>query len=248
MSEDVIDTIDDMEIKTEPLDDDDQGDLEDSSSVVEPILKVEPDYVACQIKIEVSETQFEQQSQTQSMCKVEPISEMELEQDNTCDASIPKKIKKRKKKENSTRYKCNQCEKDYVRKGALMDHVQVVHQGVPFKCNHCSKTYNSRHGLHDHLQSVHKGVPFKCDHCPKTYTSGVGLHDHVQSVHLGVTYNCEQCAKEFATSYTLKLHVRSAHEGVTYQCDLCSKICPTKATLYNHINRIHKAKSDTSYK
>ena len=88
MSEDVIDTIDDMEIKTEPLDDDDQGDLKDSSS--EPILKVEPDYVACQIKIEVSETQFEQQSQTQSICKVEPISDMELEQDNTCDASIPR--------------------------------------------------------------------------------------------------------------------------------------------------------------
>ena len=272
MSEDVIDTIGDVGIKTEPLEEDDQGVLEDPLSMVESTLKVEPDLdsfddVSCQIKIKVSETEIDekeysnQSMTTQSICKVETISDIELE-DNTCDTikadetmdspihknKRPIKKRERRKKDTLTRYKCNQCEKDYVRKGALMDHVQVVHEGIPFKCNQCSKTYNSRHGLHDHLQSVHKGVPFKCDQCSKTYTSGVGLHDHIQSVHKGVTYNCGQCAKEFATSYTLKLHVQSAHEGVTYHCDLCSKTCPTKATLYNHINRIHKAKSDTNDK
>ena len=65
MSEDVIDTIGDVGIKTEPLEEDDQlqGVLEDPLSMVESTLKVEPDLdsfddVSCQIKIKVSETKL----------------------------------------------------------------------------------------------------------------------------------------------------------------------------------------------
>mgnify|MGYP001339042283 FL=1 len=97
-----------------------------------------------------------------------------------------KKYKKQKKyvmDPLTKRYKCHQCEKDYTKKCKLLDHVQIVHEGLPIKCKHCPKTFNSKPGLYFHMKSVHEGVAYQCEQCHKSFTQKYFLKQHVRIKH-----------------------------------------------------------------
>lgn len=65
-------------------------------------------------------------------------------------------------------HKCPVCEKHFLFKNKLVDHVKVLHKSVlnPYKCNYCAKSFASLLHFERHVGSVHEGKnPYVCRLC-----------------------------------------------------------------------------------
>jgi hypothetical protein len=136
-------------------------------------------------------------------------------------------------------HKCDQCEKSFSNKSALVRHTTVVHSGTkPYMCDHCGKSFSKKGNLVVHIR-VHTGVkPYKCDQCMKSCSLKGDLVKHIR-VHSGdKPYKCEQCMKLFARKDALLEHMRLHTGDKPYKCDQCEKSFSQKKNLVQHI-RIH---------
>ena len=85
----------------------------------------------------------------------------------------------------SRNFKCEICEKKFLRKGDKKMHIAVVH-GSPkkHKCEHCEKSFTSGWGLKYHIQTFHEGQSnYKCDSCGKSFTGSQYLKKHNKTIH-----------------------------------------------------------------
>ena len=85
--------------------------------------------------------------------------------------------------EERAKFKCNMCEKTFVSKKGLRDHVLYIHnQENPYKCEQCEyQTYN-KSNLRMHVKRVHEKRPLydTCPHCDKQV---VNLDYHTKIYH-----------------------------------------------------------------
>ncbi|XP_043274002.1 zinc finger protein 260-like isoform X16 [Venturia canescens] len=123
-------------------------------------------------------------------------------------------------------YKCDKCEKAFMSKYELDDHL-TSHLGTKdFICEICGNAYSQRTYLLYHKRVIH-GVQnrapkeLKCDMCEKTFASEYCLQNHV-SLH-SQKFLCSQCGKEFASNHSLKMHSRMHTGERPYSCNVCPK-------------------------
>jgi uncharacterized Zn-finger protein len=67
----------------------------------------------------------------------------------------------------------------------------------PFSCNICNKSFIYRSNIENHIR-VHTGErPFSCDICKKSFAQLTNLNTHMR-VHSGERpFSCEECGKMF---------------------------------------------------
>ena len=111
-----------------------------------------------------------------------------------------------------SKFICDQCEKSYKTKDALLRHVASAHVGIKYPCNKCSHKASQARSLNQHIKSVHEGALFPCDKCNFRSKSSSYLYQHVRSIHEGVKYPCDKCDYSATTSSNLTLHIRSIHK------------------------------------
>ena len=139
-------------------------------------------------------------------------------------------------------FKCNVCEKVFLRKGYLETHLKSHSpEGYQYKCDQCSKTFSTKSTLARHQQGVHGDTIYNCDLCGKRY-SRKGYLETLLKRHSseGYQYKCNECGKQYSTLFNLNRH-QNIHEDnkKNFPCDQCTKTFLTKSTLARHQQGVH---------
>lgn len=113
-------------------------------------------------------------------------------------------------------YVCDQCGISYAHPNGLSKHKMSIHQGIrPHACQVCDKRFITKMRLNEHLV-IHTGEKsFLCDQCDKRFNRASNLRTHKSRVHHQKIYShrCPVCDKCFYNTTELKNH-SVTHTGV----------------------------------
>ncbi|KAK3799750.1 hypothetical protein RRG08_025365 [Elysia crispata] len=110
---------------------------------------------------------------------------------------------------------CHLCEKIFVRKRSLQQHILTHGEAKAFKCDICGKEYAYESSLWSHMKSHDEGGKERhtCFVCNKSYIDKSYLKKHMLSHTSGtMPYICNLCSKGFLLPAGLKRHRRDVHK------------------------------------
>lgn len=102
-------------------------------------------------------------------------------------------------KQKLRKYVCDDCNKGYLSKRLLEDHINFVHGGNKNNvCSVCNKKFSSPYTLASHLKThTERTRDFKCHICEKAFFSSSNLINHVKTHNQEKKFKCEDCDKTF---------------------------------------------------
>ena len=103
---------------------------------------------------------------------------------------------------------CDLCDRRFVSKTALEEHINT-HTGIrSFVCFACSKGFLHRGSLDRHMKRCVDAEDYTCSRCSKSFSSATVLKDHIEGVHDNIAkWACKHCGKKFTWR-----HSRIRHE------------------------------------
>lgn len=130
---------------------------------------------------------------------------------------------------------CDQCERTFPLRQALMLHVARAHRERNFKCTDCERTFFTKYDLSKHMITHSEEKPFSCQICQKQFSRQNFLIRH-EKVHREETrYACQNCSREFFTTEELEKHEEAMHKKEKpFQCNICNKTFQYKQGLERH--------------
>ena len=136
------------------------------------------------------------------------------------------------------------CGKMFKTKVDIENHMKVSHkeETIKFKCNKCDKEFETHNALNQHAQSKHEAAErlpvghhrwatqqnanrgadvtkYKCTKCPAEFSTERDLAGHVKT-HVFVI-PCNLCNEMFETKQDQNHHNRTAHEGFRKVQNIC---------------------------
>jgi uncharacterized Zn-finger protein len=233
-------------LELEPAEDDDSQDgvsiLPDSPVRTKPVAK------KCKIKIEPG---TQKQADTINPLLLEPFSismESYNQMDSTQQSNKRKEKKKTKKEEGppalpisyeERRHVCEVCDKRFLKKSNLIDHLRLHANMKIFKCEFCDKAFVQVGNYKQHLRTHTEEKPFVCEFCNKSYTQSSALKIHIRT-HTGQRdYQCGECPKAFTNASDLRKHgiIHDPRRRLT--CEFCQKTVSQKVHLKKHLEATH---------
>lgn len=130
---------------------------------------------------------------------------------------------------------CDQCDRTFPLRQALMLHVQRAHRDRNYKCTECERHFFTKYDLSKHMSTHSDEKPYSCSICQKQF-SRLNLLQRHEKVHRDETrYACQHCDREFFTTEELEKHEDSAHKKEKpFQCNICNKRFQYKQGLERH--------------
>ena len=153
-------------------------------------------------------------------------------------------VPKKKSQEAQKDFKCNDCDKIFLKKQYLHYHKRFIHGSEVHYCDKCPFKSNRKVLLQYHIDGKHNGK-FACDQCDFKAARNLNLQKHKVSLHSNKSidkvksFKCNQCNYASCTKDALKYHLNLVHEGKGFQCPNCSHKSATKSHLKEHINGVH---------
>ncbi|ADM11212.1 zinc finger domain-containing protein [Encephalitozoon intestinalis ATCC 50506] len=136
-------------------------------------------------------------------------------------------------------YKCDMCEKSYMKNGHLSVH-KKKHFPPELKCERCGYMCHTKDRLQRHQKTCLK---YRCTICGKEYKKKSWFDVHTESHHVKVfngrrkKHICEYCKFEFSKKGNLLAHIRSSHLLIKpFKCS-CGKEYAYNASLDKHRKR-----------
>lgn len=148
--------------------------------------------------------------------------------------------KPRTENRTTIKHRCHLCDKTFLRRSNLVDHLRLHAQIKMYECDYCDKSFVQSGNLKAHLRTHTAEKPFDCTICGKAFTQSSSLKTHVLTHTHVKPFSCDVCDKGFTSSSDLTKHKRT-HSGLKpYQCIICSnRMFTQKVHLRNHLARIH---------
>jgi len=144
-------------------------------------------------------------------------------------------------------YKCEICNKELKTKGAIVQHIKVVHENQrSFQCDKCDKKFPSPSGLKRHTEAVHQGLRiWQCEICSNKFSQRVQLERHKRAIHVKGKSSvlkkvdprpknilCDICGMGFKQVGHLIGHKKNVHDSTKkYECKKCDKDFGTRTNL-----------------
>ena len=134
-----------------------------------------------------------------------------------------------------TKYKCEDCGKNFATSSNLSRHKQTHKQltsETAKSCHICHKKYVSTPALQMHILT--HNLSHKCNICNKAFSRPWLLQGHMRS-HTGEKpYGCAHCGKKFADRSNLRAHMQTHNTAKTFNCEKCWKSFTCKSYLMKH--------------
>ncbi|MFG1588223.1 C2H2-type zinc finger protein, partial [Staphylococcus aureus] len=69
----------------------------------------------------------------------------------------------------------------------------------PFQCHHCNKKFVQKSTLNNHMNRFHLGKKIKCNECGEEFTTAYRHQTHMRNVHGNnhSSVECHECKKSF---------------------------------------------------
>lgn len=136
--------------------------------------------------------------------------------------------------------KCKHCDESFSTTYQLYKHIDIVHQSKrPYQCAVCNKGFLVRSHLTEHMRTHTKEKPYICTYCNKTFSAANSLKRH-EKIHTNDRpHKCTDCEKSFITIGDLKKHMRTHSDERPFQCDVegCTKAYKFISDLNAHKER-----------
>ena len=114
------------------------------------------------------------------------------------------------------KFPCTLCGTRYMTQSSLKAHLEAQHnQTKKYKCEYCEKEFLRKDKLQFH-SAIHTGIKsFVCEICGKSFSRKSKLNDHHRR-HFGEKkYLCTKagCSRAYASNADLKIHLRNQHSA-----------------------------------
>ena len=130
---------------------------------------------------------------------------------------------------------CNQCERTFPLRQALLLHIQRAHRDRNYKCTECDRMFFSKYDLTKHMSTHSEEKPFNCQICNKQFSRANLLQRHEKVHRDELRYGCQHCDREFFTTDELEKHEETSHKASKpFQCNICNKRFTYKQGLERH--------------
>nr|CAI5835591.1 unnamed protein product [Callosobruchus analis] len=147
---------------------------------------------------------------------------------------------------------CIYCNKTFVRKETLNDHIVKSHPDFiasvskkVHECTKCSFKTISASNLKEHILAKHPDIAKACIYCNKTFVRKATLDDHIVKMHPHFiasfsrkVHECTKCTFKTISTSQLRRHMVT-HSDNVHTCIYCNKTFVRKETLDDHIVRTH---------
>ena len=135
-------------------------------------------------------------------------------------------------KQRSTEFPCLQCEKKFVLKCLLDQHIKSCHLFLPSTCEFCGKLFDNPRKLKSHTAFVHSGKVRKkpevdrsdwtCPIC-SSVVMAYKKSDHLKS-HQEPKYTCDICGKKLKKKTSFDQHMNQHLSILDFKCEPCNKV------------------------
>ncbi|XP_035683622.1 endothelial zinc finger protein induced by tumor necrosis factor alpha-like [Branchiostoma floridae] len=140
------------------------------------------------------------------------------------------------KEHTEDRFLCDECDRPFLSRSALIQHKRTHTGEKPFACKDCHKTFAQKTTLIRHCRSHTGEKPFVCDLCQKRFSEKGNMLTH-RRIHTGEKpFKCETCETRFGKLSTLIQHRRQhTHKGEKpFVCGVCNASYTQKSHLVSH--------------
>ena len=149
---------------------------------------------------------------------------------------------------------CLPCNKNFVSKDKLDDHIRETHLKLKLSCNQCNFEALKRNEIIKHVKKQHeKGVvnhiaSKKCETCGQVFKNNRNLQRHIRVLHKKeLPFVCDKCEYRAGEERQLVRHTKRVHEGLfesearpTLKCPKCDYTTNWgKSKINNHIKTVH---------
>ncbi|XP_032062826.1 zinc finger protein 131-like isoform X3 [Aythya fuligula] len=214
--------------------------------------------------------QEEGDSATDPLCKqVEGIEIVELQLSHVnnlfhcekcnCSFKLFYHFKEHMKTHSTESYKCDICNKRYLRESALKQHLTCYHvdEGGASKkqrpgkkihiCQYCEKQFDHFGHFKEHLRKHTGEKPFECPNCRERFARNSTLKCHLTACQSGAgakkgrkkLYECQVCNSVFSSWDQFKDHLVTHTGDKPNHCTLCDLWFMQGSELRRHLKDMH---------
>lgn len=143
------------------------------------------------------------------------------------------------KKQNKM-FSCSECDKQFLSKAAVRNHIKVHSHLDSYDCLDCEKSFSTKYNLQAHLKThENREKIHECKACGKSFYTTYQLSTHLKS-HAGHrNFVCDVCGKSLSTQKTLELHALTHSGEKPFQCEICGATFRQRSNLHTHIKATH---------
>ena len=154
------------------------------------------------------------------------------------DLKNKKETKKKRERENLTKFVCNICGQRSAYANRHAKHLRTHSTEKPLACSLCDFRTKEDANLRRHMLTHTGERPYKCDLCAKDFACKSTLRTHQMGFHgTEKKHSCRFCEYKAKIMSQVRRHERRMHTAPTtvYRCDQCSMRTMDKKKYENHM-------------
>ena len=136
-------------------------------------------------------------------------------------------------------YQCEVCEKVFRTKTSLRQHSHIHSENKPFVCSYCGHGFAQRGYYLEHVRRHTGERPYSCHVCQKTFLSNELRKRHMYTHTGDKPHQCSECGKSFIDKSQLIVHLRTHINYRPFQCGRCDKAFYANSKLQRHLATVH---------